>query len=163
MTSISFRPRPGRGDACDLLLFQVGRNREEREKFVSASAYANNGNGNPRALRRPGQLPRRASGRDDSELVGKRLAARKGSPLFAQTETLDNLSIPIRVATIEVVQQPTSPVDHHDQPASRCMVLHMRLKMRSQVVDALAQQGNLHFGRARCPAGGSGIARSTLT
>ena len=41
------------------------------------------------------------------------------SALLAQAESFDNLAIPIRVSTVQVVQQPATLVDHHDQPAPR--------------------------------------------
>jgi hypothetical protein len=42
----------------------------------------------------------------------------RGSALFTQTESFDNLAIPIRVAPVQIVQQSSAPVDHHDQPAA---------------------------------------------
>ena len=59
--------------------------------------------------------------------------------LLTQTQAFDNLAIPIRIATVQVIQQPTALVDHHDQPASRRMVLEVRLQMRRQVGDSVAQ------------------------
>jgi hypothetical protein len=69
-------------------------------------------------------------------------------PLLAQTKAFDNLAIPIRVTTVEVIQKSAPLVDHHDQPASRSMVLQVQLQMRRQIVDAVAQQCNLDFRRA---------------
>ena len=40
------------------------------------------------------------------------------SALLAQTKSFHNLAIPIRVATIQIVQQPAALVDHHDQSAA---------------------------------------------
>src|SRR5215472_6811109 len=59
--------------------------------------------------------------------------------LFAQTKTFNNLAVPIRVTAVEVVQQAPALVDHHDQAAPRCMVLHVGLEMRRQVVDPFTQ------------------------
>ena len=84
-------------------------------------------------------------------------------PLLAQTKALDNLAIPIRVTAVQVIQQATALVDHHDQSAPRCMILHVRLQMRSQVCDPLAQQCNLHFRRAGIFRMGPDTVRSTLT
>src|ERR1700722_3409202 len=78
----------------------------------------------------------------------KLLRARKDPMLLAQTKALDNLAIPIRVTAVQVIQQATALIDHHDQSAARCMILYVRLQMRSQVRDPLAQQCNLHFRRA---------------
>ena len=71
--------------------------------------------------------------------------------LLAQTKTFDNLAIPIWVAAVQVVQQPAAPVDHHDQPAARSVIFRVGFEMGGEVVDALAQQRNLHFGRTRIP------------
>src|ERR1700687_4941449 len=68
--------------------------------------------------------------------------------LLAQAKTFNNLAVPIRVATVEIVQQTAALIDHHDQPATRCMVLHVGLEVRGQVVDPLAQKRDLHFWRA---------------
>jgi hypothetical protein len=45
-----------------------------------------------------------------------RMAAQE-SALLTQAESFHNLAIPIWVAPVQVVQQPTAFVDHHDQPA----------------------------------------------
>ena len=54
-------------------------------------------------------------------LCGGEKCGRKGrsgkSALLAQTKSFHNLAIPIRVATIQIVQQPPALVDHHDQSA----------------------------------------------
>ena len=68
--------------------------------------------------------------------------------LLAQAETVDNLAVPIRVTAVEIVQQAAALIDHHDQSATGCMVLHMGLEVRGQIVDPLAEKRNLHFGRA---------------
>jgi hypothetical protein len=79
----------------------------------------------------------------DSDICGgKKL--RRETPLrewmlLAQTKTFDNLAIPIRVPSIQVVQQPAAPIDHHDQSAARSVILCMGSKMGGEVVDALAQ------------------------
>src|ERR1700690_2735815 len=71
------------------------------------------------------------------------------SALLAQTESFDNLAVPIRVATIQIVQQPAPLVDHHDQPAPRSMIFGVGPEVGGQIVDALAQQRYLHFRRPR--------------
>ena len=65
--------------------------------------------------------------------------------LLAQAKAFHNLAIPIRVTAIKIVQQAAALVDHHDQTAPGCMVFHVRLEMRGQVVDPLAQKRNLHL------------------
>jgi hypothetical protein len=59
--------------------------------------------------------------------------------LLPQTETVDNLSVPIRIAAIQVVQQPAAPIDHHDQSAARSMIFRVGFEVGGEVVDALAQ------------------------
>ncbi len=69
--------------------------------------------------------------------------------LLAQAKAINNLAVPIWVTPVEIVQQPPALVHHHDQATARRMVLNVRLEMRRQVVDPLAEKGDLHFGRAR--------------
>ena len=71
-----------------------------------------------------------------------------GSALLAQAKSCHNLAIPIRVATVQIVQQPATLIDHHDQPATRSMIFCVGLEMGREVVDALAQQRDLHFWRS---------------
>ena len=70
------------------------------------------------------------------------------SALLAQTKSFDNLAIPIRVATVQIVQQPAPLADHHDQPAPRSMIFGVGPEVGSEIVDALAQQRNLHLRRS---------------
>src|SRR5208337_1248813 len=75
----------------------------------------------------------------------------RGLQLLAQAKAFNNLVIPIRVSPVEIVQQTTPLIDHHDQAPARCMVLDVRL----QIVDPLAEKCNLHLWRSRildmCP------------
>src|SRR5580704_17697103 len=73
----------------------------------------------------------------------------KESALLPQAESFHNPAVAIRVATVQIVQQPTALVDHHDQPATRCVVLRVALEVVRKVADALAQQCDLHF-RGTC-------------
>src|SRR2546427_12562323 len=73
----------------------------------------------------------------------------KAGRLLAQAKTFNNLAVPIRVAAVEIVQQTAALIDHHDQSAARCMVFHVGLEMRGQIVDPLAKKRDLHFWRAR--------------
>ncbi len=65
--------------------------------------------------------------------------------LLAQAESFHNLAVPIRVAAVQIVQQPPALVDHHDQSATGGVVLCVGLEVAGQIADALAQQSNLHF------------------
>ena len=67
--------------------------------------------------------------------------------LLAQAKAINNLAVPIRVTPVEIVQQPPALVDHHDQTSPGRMVFNVRLEMRRQVVDPLAQKRDLHFRR----------------
>src|SRR5579862_12486 len=87
-------------------------------------------------------VPGAARNLQNSAKVGRccwRDSAPPEGRLLAQTKATNNLAIPIRVATVKVIQKTAPLVDHHDQPASRCMVLEVRLQMRRQVVDSFAQ------------------------
>ena len=68
--------------------------------------------------------------------------------LLAQAKAINNLAVPIRVTPVEIVQQPPTLVNHHNQASARRVVLNVRLEMRRQVVDPLAQKRDLHFRRA---------------
>jgi hypothetical protein len=72
----------------------------------------------------------------------------EGSALFAQAKSCHNLAIPIRVASVQIVQQPATLVDHHDQPAARSVIFCVGLEVRREVVDSFAQECYLHFRRS---------------
>ncbi len=65
--------------------------------------------------------------------------------LLAQAKTFHNLAVPIRVTTVQIVQQASALVDHHDQTAPGCMVFNVGLEVRRQVADPLAQKCYLDF------------------
>ena len=65
--------------------------------------------------------------------------------LLAQAKTFNNLAVPIRVATVEIVQQTAALIDHHDQTAPGCMVFHVGLEVRGQIADPFAQKSDLNF------------------
>ena len=69
--------------------------------------------------------------------------------LLAQAKAINNLAVPIRVTPVKIIEQPPALVDHHDQAAARCMVFHVALEMRSQIVDPLTQKRNLYLWRSR--------------
>jgi hypothetical protein len=52
--------------------------------------------------------------RKGPEMLLARPDCSPGKQLFAQTKAIDNLTIPIRVTTVEVIQKPAALVDHHD-------------------------------------------------
>lgn len=69
--------------------------------------------------------------------------------LLAQAKAFDNLAIPIRVPTVQIIQQPAALIDHHDQTAPGCMIFYVGLEVCGQVTDPLAQKCNLDFRRSR--------------
>jgi hypothetical protein len=80
-------------------------------------------------------------------LIGFKYCCNDFEQLLAQTKAINNLAVPIRVTPVEIVQQPPALVHHHDQATARRVVLNVRLEMRRQVVDPLAQKRDLHFRR----------------
>src|ERR1700682_5160453 len=124
-----------------------------REKFVPFCLEEGDSSERKKGVRlqkkRPGnytQKPLEIPGAPKgSEILLARPRPAHAGQLLAQTKAFDNLAIPIRVTTVKIIQQPPALVDHHDQPASRRMVLEVQLKVRRQVVDGFAQQCNLFF------------------
>src|SRR4029077_2527874 len=90
--------------------FPVLFGRENDERLASGapeSAYKKSG----RAL-----LPRAARKPQNSANVGRycwRDCALFKEQLLAQTKAFDNLAIPIRVTTVEIIQKTAALVDHH--------------------------------------------------
>ena len=76
-----------------------------------------------------------------------RRGARKAPRLLAQAESLNNLAIPIRVAAVEVVQEPAALVDHHDQPAPRGVILYVGLEDRKST-----RLNSSHIQKSRMPS-----------
>src|SRR5262245_13083609 len=68
--------------------------------------------------------------------------------LLPDPEPADQLGVPIGVLALQVVQQTPPLADQLEEPASRVMILRMSLEVFREVVDALAEQRNLNFGRA---------------
>src|SRR5687768_10079518 len=71
------------------------------------------------------------------------------SVLLADAQPLDEAPIPVRVLALHVVEEAAPLPDQLQKPAARMMVLRVGLEMLGQVVDPLAQDGDLDFGRAR--------------
>src|SRR5262245_23270890 len=65
--------------------------------------------------------------------------------LLPDVETLDQISVALRVFRLEVVQQPATPADQHQQSSARLMILCVRLEMFRQIVDAFTENGDLNF------------------
>src|SRR5262245_54969835 len=67
--------------------------------------------------------------------------------LAAQAQPVDQTLVALPIVALEVVEQ-SAPRPHElEQPAAGVVVFDVGLKMLRQVVDSLAQQRNLDFGR----------------
>src|ERR1700719_753073 len=71
-----------------------------------------------------------------------------GGALLPDVQPLDQIGVTLRVFRLEVVEQPASAADEHQQAPARMMILRVGLKMFGEVVDALAENRHLYFGRA---------------
>jgi len=67
---------------------------------------------------------------------------------MAQLELLRNRLITAHIRILQVIQQPTSLTDHHQQPASRTVIFLVLLQMFGQVIDPLREQRDLDVRRA---------------
>src|SRR5262249_2963346 len=103
--------------------------------------------------RRPHSLGRRSR-----EAAGKRMnpGATAGLstffpefPLLANSERLDHRTITIDVLRLEVIQEATALSYEHEQAASRVVILCVDLEVLGEIRDALRQERNLDFRRAR--------------
>src|SRR5690625_133547 len=64
------------------------------------------------------------------------------------TEALDQRAVARLVADLHIVQQLAALADHLEQTTARVIVLLVILEVLGQIIDALGQDRNLHFGRA---------------
>ena len=67
---------------------------------------------------------------------------------MAQLELFRNRLITAHIRILQVIQQPTSLTDHHQQPAARTVIFLVLLQMFGQVIDPLREQRDLHVSRA---------------
>ncbi len=72
---------------------------------------------------------------------------RIGCRLLTDAQSLNDLFVAFRVGLSEVVQQATTPADHHEKTAPGGMVLLMRLKMLRQFTNTRTQYRDLDFRR----------------
>ena len=63
---------------------------------------------------------------------------RKLSFANAQTQPFHNLVVLLDVRFLQIIQQTTSLLDHHQQPAPRMVILLMYLEMLGEFGDSLA-------------------------
>src|SRR6266851_1759503 len=70
-----------------------------------------------------------------------------GGALLPDVQALDQIGVALRVLRLEVVEQPASAADQHQQATARVMIFRVGLEVLGEVVDALAENRNLYFGR----------------
>lgn len=68
--------------------------------------------------------------------------------LFTDAQLSDDIEIPLRIFTSDVVEQTSATTDQTQQAATRGIILAMGSHVLGQPIDALGQDGNLHLGRA---------------
>src|SRR5580658_5303069 len=64
-----------------------------------------------------------------------------------EPQALDHGLIAARIGALQVVEQTAPLPNHHEKPTARMEILIMRRQMLGEVLDALAQDGDLHLGR----------------
>ena len=69
--------------------------------------------------------------------------------LLTQAEPLNHLLIASAVGAGEILEQLVSAADQLQQPATRGVILLMRLKVALELIDPLGEQSDLHIGRTR--------------
>src|SRR6478736_6562147 len=68
--------------------------------------------------------------------------------LLTQTQLLDQVVVALDVFLLEIGEQRTALVDHHQEAAARMVVLVVLLEVLGQVADALGEDRDLDFGGA---------------
>src|SRR2546425_3820859 len=69
--------------------------------------------------------------------------------LFADPEFLDQFSVALRIPVLEVVEEAAAGSDHLEQTAAGMMVLCVRGVLPGQILDPVAQDGDLDLRRSR--------------
>src|SRR5262249_47891431 len=67
--------------------------------------------------------------------------------LFPDVQALNQIGVALRVLCLEIVEQSAPAADEHQEPTPRMVILCVGFEMLRQVTDALAQNGDLDFGR----------------
>src|SRR5829696_2661275 len=69
-------------------------------------------------------------------------------PLFADAEALDQVRVAVGVLALQVIQQAAALADQFQEAAPGVVVFRVGLEMLGEIADALAEERDLHFGRA---------------
>ena len=77
------------------------------------------------------------------------LEVRPGRPLTAQSQALDELLVSLRLRGLQVIEELATLVDELHEPTAGGVIALVRREMLTQTIDALGQQRDLYFGRAR--------------
>ena len=77
--------------------------------------------------------------------------------LLADSEFADNLTVPVCIAPLQVIQQTTPLAYQHQKTAARTVILLVLFEVLRQLADALAQNRDLYL---RTP--GVGVVRAKL-
>jgi hypothetical protein len=71
------------------------------------------------------------------------------APLFADSEFIDDGTIPLEVGLLEVIEKASPATDELQQAAAAVMILGVRLEVLSQVGNPAREERDLHFRRSR--------------
>src|SRR6266571_1986698 len=69
--------------------------------------------------------------------------------LFADPKFLDQLPVPLRIPVLEIVQEASAGSDHLEQTAAGMMIFGVRVEVPGQILDPMAQYGDLDLRRTR--------------
>ena len=67
--------------------------------------------------------------------------------LVAEPKLLDQSPVAVEICPLHVVEEAATLADHLEQAAATVVVLRMSAEVLGEVVDALAEQGDLESGR----------------
>jgi hypothetical protein len=70
-------------------------------------------------------------------------------PLFTNFQSLDHRAISLDILPLKIIEEMSSLTYQFQQPSPRMMVFHMGLEMFGQIIDPLAQDGDLNLRRPR--------------
>src|SRR5688572_8106108 len=74
---------------------------------------------------------------------------RPTSALLADAEAADQLRVAFRILALQVVQQAAALADQLEQAPTGMVILGVHLEVLGEVVDPVAENGDLHFRRTR--------------